>query len=102
MADDAPPSRRVKSSWELALERLDSTGIGRPRDEAFDAETLAAMDQARQKASAKLAEMEILQRKSLASTQDPEERQQLERDYRAERARVEERREREIEALRGG
>ena len=97
---DEKPGTRIKSALELALERLDSTGVGRPRDEPFDPGTLAAMAEARQKATAKLAEIEILERRKLAAAADPAERQKMEQEYRSERLRIEERCEREIAALR--
>ena len=50
---------------------------------------------------AKAAELEILHRDRLAKLADPAERQEEEEDFRRERRRIEERRDREIEKLRG-
>ncbi len=92
----------MKSAYELALERLESQGIERPREEALnDAEREQVAD-ARRKAQAKIAEMEILHRGHLAKAADPAERERLEKDFRHERQRVEERRDREIERIRKG
>jgi hypothetical protein len=92
----------LKSAYELALERLESQGIDRPDQTALSAETREQMSQTRVKAQAKLAEIEILHRKSLEGIFDPLEIERVEQEYRAERQRIEERRDREIEALRGG
>ena len=92
----------MKSAYELALERMESEGIERPRDEAFSDEVLAEMGEIRQRAEAKLAELEILHAKKLAETLDPVAAQEQERNYRAERERIESRRDRDIETRRSG
>lgn len=92
----------IKSAYERALERMESEGIERPREEAFPPDVLAAMNEARIKAEAKLAELEILHRGRLRTTRDPVELAAAEKEYQAERRRIEERRDREIEALRRG
>lgn len=91
----------MKTAYELALERMESDGIERPREEAYSSETLTAMEEVRQRAAAKLAELEILHRKKLGETPDPAARALLEKDYRAERDRIAQRRDREIDGLRG-
>ena len=98
-ADDSG-EKRLKSAYELALERMEQDGIEKPRKDAFDAESLEALAGARSKADAKLAEMEILHQKSQSSEVDPTVRLRSEQDYQAERQRVEDRRDREIEKLR--
>lgn len=98
--NSADGGKRVKSAYELALERLDDGGIERPRTAAFDSATIAAMADTRSRAEARLAELEILHGRQLGSTRDPNERGRLQADYRAERQRVEERRDREIQDLR--
>ncbi len=90
----------LKSAYELALERLDSQGIGRPDETALSSETRQQVSEARVKAHAKLAEIEILHSKSLEGIFDPLERQRVEQEYRAERQRIEARRDRRIESLR--
>ena len=91
---------RPKTAYELALERMEAGGIERPREEAYDSETLAAMDEVRSKADARLAEMDILHKRSLESIVDPIERKQTEDDHRAERQRIEDARDRDLERLR--
>ncbi|MDX1384255.1 MAG: hypothetical protein R3190_11460 [Thermoanaerobaculia bacterium] len=92
----------IKSAYELALERMESEGIERPRDEAFSDATLDAMGEVRSRAEAKIAELEILHQKQLAQTVDPLAAEELERNYRAERERIEDQRDRRIAELRAG
>ncbi len=99
---DASGPKPIKSAYELALERMESVGIDRPRDQAYSAEVLASMDDARRKAQAKLAELEILYRKRLFEIVDPGAADLEEREYRAECERIESRRDRDIEKLRDG
>src|SRR6185295_17604799 len=58
MSDDKAP--KMKSSYELALERLAGQGIEPPREEALSPEVRQRVAEARQKTEAKLAELEIL------------------------------------------
>jgi hypothetical protein len=90
----------LKSAYELALERLESQGIERPDETALTDETREEVAQVRVKAQAKLAEIEILHRKSLESIFDPLEVERSEQEYRAERQRIEAGRDRKIETLR--
>ena len=92
----------MKSAYELALERLESQGIERPREEALSDAAREQVAEARAKAKAKIAEMEILHRDRLATIADPVERDKAEKDFRHERQRVEEKRDREIERIREG
>ena len=98
--DDHAP--RMKSAYELALERMEREGIERPREDAVSAETRAEMDQFRRRAEAKLAELEILHRDRRRKLADPAAREEEEKEYRAERRRIEEERDRKLEKLRGG
>jgi hypothetical protein len=99
MSDESRPST-LKSAYELALEQLDSSGIGRPDQDALSEETRAAVAEIRRKAEAKLASLEILHGQRLAELGDPTTRQQAEQEYRAEKAGIIERRERDIDRLR--
>ena len=90
----------IKSAYERALERMESEGIERPREEAFSPEVLAGMEEARKRAEAKLAELEILHKGRLRTLRDPVAFANEEKEYQAERRRIEERRERDIAALR--
>jgi hypothetical protein len=90
----------MKSAYELALERMEREGIERPREDAVSEETRRQMEEARQTAEAKLAELEILHRDRLKKTYDPEARRQEEEDYRRERRAIEASRDDRIAKLR--
>lgn len=90
----------MKSAYELALERLESQGIERPREEGLDAETLEQVADARQRTEAKLAELEILFRDRARDLADPTERAAAEEEYLRDRRKLEERRDDRIEQLR--
>jgi hypothetical protein len=88
VADEKP----LKSSFELAMERLRE----KDRQEGVEEERPLTEGQKReiadlrQKAKAKLAEMEILHRKDLVAA-EPEKIQEIEDKYRKDRERVESR-----------
>lgn len=90
----------MKSAYEVALQRLEKEGIEPPRDDALTQQARERMAESRNRAEARLAELEILHRDRLAAEQDPLERKKLEDGYQAERGRIESKREREIERLR--
>lgn len=92
---------RLKSAYEAALERLESQGIEAPDQSALSDEARQRVAEARRKAEAKRAELEILHRKALAEA-DAEERERAEERYVDERRRIDAELEREIERLRGG
>jgi hypothetical protein len=96
---DKDKASGMKSSYELALERLEKQGIERPREEALSPETLEKIADARRQAEAKLAELEILHRDRLGKT-DPFKRQEDDDNYVRERRRIEDDRDRKIEKLR--
>jgi hypothetical protein len=100
MAPQADAKKGIKSAYERALERMESEGIERPRQEAFAPDVLAGMDEARRRAEAKLAELEILHQGRLRKLRDPVAFANEEKEYQTERRRIEERRERDIAALR--
>jgi len=91
---------RMKSAYDLALERLEREGIERPREDALTDEVRREMAEVRSRAEAKIAELEILHRDRLARLYEPEARQQEGEDYRRERRRIEEDRDRKLDALR--
>jgi hypothetical protein len=101
MTAETPAKKGIKSAYERALERMESEGIERPRDEAFAPAVLAAMDEARKKAEAKLAELEIMHKSRLRKLRDPVAFASEEKEYQAERRRIEERRDRDVAVLRG-
>lgn len=97
---DAP-----KSAWEIALEKLNRQD--QERGEAAPQSLTEAQKQAiaaaRQRYQARVAEGEILHRASLAKAgDDPEARQKVEEEYRIDRRRLEEQRDRDIAAIRTG
>ena len=90
----------MKSAYEIALERLAEQGVEQPRPGSLSDEVREAMEAARSKAEASLAEMEILHRDRFKKTLDPSEREEEDKQYLEERGRIETRRDREIERLR--
>jgi hypothetical protein len=91
----------MKSAYELALERLEKQGIERPREETFGDDLREKIADARRKAEAKLAELEILHNNRLKTIYDPAKRQEEEEEYVRERRRIEDERERKVAELRG-
>ena len=102
MADPKDKAPGLKSAYELALERMEEAGIERPDTDSLSPEVREQMAEIRQQADAKLAELEILHRDRLAHQGDPVAREQEEQDYRLERRRIEEGRDRKIAKLRDG
>jgi hypothetical protein len=102
MASDGKRSTELKSAYELALERLEQQGIERPREEGLDPALRQRVAEVRSKTKAKLAEMEILHRDELKKLADPAARHKADEEYVRERRRLEDKRERDIERLRGG
>ncbi len=90
----------MKSAYELALERMEKQGIDRPREETFSDEARDQIAEARRKAEARLAELEILHKDRLKGVYDPAKRQEDEDEYVRERRRIEDDRDRKIEELR--
>jgi hypothetical protein len=90
----------MKSAYELALERLEKQGIERPREETFSDEVRDQIAEARRKAEARIAELEILHKDRLKGVYDPAKRQEDEEEYVRERRRIEDDRDRKIEELR--
>ena len=88
----------MKSAYELALERMEHQGIERPREDSLSEAEREQVAEARRRAEAKIAELEILHKGR--SSNDPAEREQAEKDFRYERQRIEEKRDREIERIR--
>jgi len=88
MSDDAP----MKSAYELAMERLKTedkqAGVEAPQ--ALTQQQKETIADLRQRAKAKLAEIEILHQKDLAAAiADPEKLTQAEEQYETDRRRVE-------------
>lgn len=100
MADDAPSRNEIKSAYELALERLADQGIEKPRAEGLDPSVRDEIAEIRRQCDAKLAELEILLQDHLKTATEPSARQEAEETYRRERARIESRRDSQIDAAR--
>jgi hypothetical protein len=90
----------MKTAYELALERLERQGMRRPEDTPLTDEDRHQMADIRTRAEAKLAELDILRRDKMAKSRDPSQRQEAEEYYQLERKRIEEERERKLEAIR--
>ena len=90
----------VKSAYERALEKLENRGIAAPRKDALSEEQRRRIEDARSRHQAKVAELEILHRKNLAS--DPAKRLEEEENYRVELRRLADRLETEVERIRRG
>jgi hypothetical protein len=99
---DKDKAAGMKSSYELALERLEKQGIERPREETFGDDLREKIAEARRKAEAKIAELEILHKNRLKTVYDAAKRQEEEEEYVRERRRIEDDRERKIAELRKG
>jgi hypothetical protein len=90
----------MKTAYEIALERLGQNGIAPPDNEALSQEVRGAMAEIRRKAKATLAELEILHRDRVTKIRDPQQAREEEENYRRERRRIEEKRDRDIDRLR--
>ncbi|HUR33723.1 MAG TPA: hypothetical protein VM032_07995 [Vicinamibacterales bacterium] len=98
MADDT----RLKSSFELAMERLRQ----KDAEAGITARTLTDAEKAqiaeiRNFYEAKLAELQVMHQSRLQKVMDPAGRDALEAEARAERERLTAERERKIEKIRG-
>jgi hypothetical protein len=90
-----------KSAYELAMERLRAADEAAGATQAsLDADQKTAIAEARQRATARLAEREILFKDTMRKTEGPEEREKTEREYQIDRQRINDDCEREIEGIR--
>ena len=99
MADDT----RLKSSFELAMERL------RQKDAEAGVTTRVLSDAAKAQIAevrsiyeAKIAEQQVMLQSRLARTMDPGEREVLEAGFRAEKERLSAERDAKVETIRNG
>jgi len=99
MADDT----RLKSSYELAMERLKKSDVeaGIERAPVTDAQK-AAIAEIRNFYEAKLAELDVLHQGRLQATADPSERAAREQEYRVDRERFTSERDSKVEKIRRG
>ena len=80
-------SDKLKSAYELALERLKAESGG-DEDAPLTARQKEAIAEARRVTSSRLAEREILFKDALKKTADEESRAKLEDEYRIDRQRI--------------
>lgn len=96
MSDEAP-----KSAYELAMERLrkkdQEAGI---KERPLSDKQRAAIAELKRVYEAKLAEREILHRSALAKALDAESFETLEQEYRRDRERINDERDRKMEEAR--
>ena len=90
----------MKSAYEIALERLAEQGVAPPSRESLSDVVREKMEEARAKAEASLAELEILHRDAITKVTDPALLAEAETGYLDERQRIEARRDRELDRLR--
>jgi hypothetical protein len=91
-----------KSSFDLAMERLDAADRGSgAKKVSLSPKQKEEIAEARRIASSRLAEREILFRDSMRKTPDPTEREKAEREYQVDRQRINDDCDRAIEAIRG-
>jgi hypothetical protein len=94
---DAP-----KSSFELAMERLRAADSAETKEKPLSSTQKENIAEARRVAAARLAECEILFKDALKRTPDPEEREKAEGEYQIDRQRINDDRDRAIDAIRRG
>src|SRR6476659_4497912 len=91
-----------KSSFELAMERLRAADPAGSRQKPLSPGQKEEIAEARRVAAARLAECEILFKDALKSISDPAEREKAEGEYQIDRQRINDDRDRAIEAIRRG
>jgi hypothetical protein len=94
---------KPKSAYDLTMERL----LAADRESGVEETPLtepqkAAIAEARGVATSRLAEREILYRAAMRQTADPAEREKAAEEYQIDRKRIEDDRDRAIEAIRRG
>ena len=94
--------KQLKSSFELAMERLKATESKETKTISLNAKQKEEIAEARRAASARLAEREILYKDALKRMVDPAEREKAENEYQVDRKRIEDDFERKVNAIRKG
>ncbi len=89
-----------KSSYELAMERLQAADPAGAKKSALTPKQKEAIAEARRVAASRLAEREILFKDSMKKTPDPAEREKAEGEYVTDRRRIDEDCERQVETIR--
>ena len=95
--------KKQKSAYDLVMERLEAAdrdaGVKKTSLSSVQKEAIA---EARRVAASRLAEREVFFRDAMRKTADPAERVKVEDEYRIDRKRIEDDRDRAIESIRGG
>ena len=94
-------AKKLKSSFELAMERLNAADPKGAKSSPLTAKQKEEIAEARRSAEARLAEREILFKDGLKQMADPAEREKAETEYRIDRQRINEDCERKVKAIRG-
>jgi hypothetical protein len=94
---------KPRSAYDLAMEKLEAadreSGV---KETSLSGVQKEAIAEARRVAASRLAEQEILFHDAMRKTVDPAERDKAEGEYRIDRKRIEDDRDRAIESIRGG
>ena len=94
---------KPKTAYDLAMERLAAgdreAGV---QESPLTASQKEAIAEARRVGTSRLAEREILYRDAMRRTADPAEREKAAQEYQIDRKRIEDDRDRAIEAIRRG
>jgi len=95
--------KKQKSAYDLAMEKLEAadraSGV---KETPLSGAQKEAIAEARRVAASRLAEREILFRDAMQKVADPAEREKAEEEYRIDRQRIEDDRDRAIESIRRG
>lgn len=91
-----------KSSFELAMERLRAADSAETKEKPLTSTQKEEIAEARRVAAARLAECEILFKDALKRTSDSSEREKAESEYQIDRQRINDDRDRAIDAIRRG
>lgn len=95
--------KKSKSAYEVAMERLEAAdreaGV---KETVLSGAQKKAIAEARRVAASRLAELEILFGQEMRKDPEPSQRMKAEEEYQADRKRVEDDRDRAIEAIRSG
>jgi hypothetical protein len=89
-----------KSSFELAMERLRAADPAGAKEKPLSAAQKEEIAEARRIAAARLAECEILFKDAMKKNLEPAEREKAEGEYHIDRQRINDDRDRAIEAIR--
>ena len=91
---------KLKSSFELAMERLRASEPAGGKEKPLSSAQKKKIAEARRIAAARLAELEILFKDALKRTLEPAQREKAEGEYHIDRQRINDDRDRAIEAIR--